>query len=207
MQTPNQADISPRTETKLGFLGSRSLASSGSKATRDPRTGTVSDLLRSGPLHGSTRQTLLYLGVQSVPPRRQDSQPDLGKRAGKWGYPRLARAGRIANHANPEEPCAPPSEDRFFPPLPETSPGLTASKLRQLRPSRRHCPLRRGSAPPSRQVSPVARPRPVLRSGQHPADPAPLPSRRSNWAPHTPLHNHASPSQPSPPSTHPAPPS
>lgn len=76
--------------------------------------------------------------------------------------------------------------------LPSTSsrnlPGLTASKLRQLRPSRRHCPLRRGSAPPSRQVSPVALPRPALWSGQHPADPAPLPSRRSNWAPHTPLH-------------------
>lgn len=75
--------------------------------------------------------------------------------------------------------------------LPSTSsrtlPGPTASKLRQLRPSRRHCPLRRGSAPPSRQVSPVAQPRPALRSGQHPADPAPLPSPRSNWTPHTPL--------------------
>lgn len=74
--------------------------------------------------------------------------------------------------------------------LPSTSsrnlPGLAASKLRQLRPSRRHCPLRRGSAPPSRQV--VTRPVP-------PSGPVStrltrrrcLP-RRSNWAPHTPLH-------------------
>lgn len=76
--------------------------------------------------------------------------------------------------------------------LPSTSSrnlsGPTASKLRQLRPSRRHCPLRRGSAPPSRQVSPVAQPGPALRTGQHPADPAPLPFPRSNWTPHTPLH-------------------
>lgn len=76
--------------------------------------------------------------------------------------------------------------------LPSTSsrnlPGPTATKLRQLRPSRRHCPLRRGLAPPSGQVSPVAQPCPALWSGQHPADPAPLPFPRSNWTPHTPLH-------------------
>lgn len=66
-------------------------------------------------------QTLRYLGVQSVPPRFQDSQPDLRKRAGNLGYPRPVRADRIANHPNPAEPCAPPSGDCFLLPLPETS--------------------------------------------------------------------------------------
>lgn len=152
----------------------------GARLPRDPRNGTV----RRPP----AMQTLLYLGVQSVPPRLQDSQPDLRKRAGNLGYPRPVRADRIANHPNPVEPSA----TTFRGLLPSTSsrnlPGPTASKLRQLRPSGRHCPLRRGSAPPSRQVSPVALPRPALRSGQHPADPAPLPFPRSNWTPHTPLH-------------------
>lgn len=85
----------------------------GARLPRDPRNGTV----RRPP----AMQTLLYLGVQSVPPGLQDPQPDLRKRAGYLGYSRPARTDRIANHLNLAESCAPPSGDCFLPPLPEPS--------------------------------------------------------------------------------------
>lgn len=137
-------------------------------------------------MHGSTRQTLPYLGVQSVLPRLQDSQPVLGKRAGKREYLAWRELSGSQATLTPQSLAhhlpgtasfhlfqKPPRTDGFkAPPAPPQSASLSTQ-------------TRVGSA---QQVSPVAQPGPALRSGQHPADPAPLPSPRSNWAPHTPLH-------------------
>lgn len=167
MQTPSQADISPRTETKLVFLGSLSLASSRCKATprskeRDCRASSE----RSRPLHGSTRQTLLYFGVRSLPPRLQDSQPDLRKRAGKREYPAWRELSGSQATLTPQSLAhhlpgiasfhlfqKPPQTDGFkAPPAPPQSASLSTQDSGRLRPAGR-CHPWHSPVPPSEPVS------------------------------------------------------